>query len=169
MEYTPNISAQICRRAFILPLLSAIMAVGLPSSQSYAETGIIYPDSANVSFSREVSQDTTTVFLVNQGVNPVENLFISEFTGSPTILLECVKDGLPFDVPIIEREFDTVYANRYVTRWLIGTFGQAVTLKYYCPGYDSYELCWSAGQPFAIFGIMPQRHIGPPTDIGWQQ
>jgi hypothetical protein len=82
--------------------------------------------------------------------------------------MECLVDGVIRQNPEIEREYGSVYSDRFTTRWIIGDFAQSLRIKYYSANYSGTELSWSAGHPFPIFGTMPFG-IGPPLNIGWEQ
>lgn len=170
MVSTISISEKGLRRVFILPLLLALTITGLSSSQSCAEDGLVYPDSAQVFFSRTVQHDTVTVLIQNLSADSVVNLFLSEFTDSVVVDLECLVDGVPIPDSVINHGFGDVYPGKHTTRWLIGAFAQTALFKYYSPLYTSCETSWSAGHPYAIFGIMPLvSGIGPPRNVSWGQ
>lgn len=147
-----------------------MMIVGLLNSQSSAEDGIPLPDTARISFTRTVSNDTVIIAISNLSSDSVRNLFISDFTDSQTVEVECLVDNDPCSTLVVEREFNSVYAGKLSTRWVIGSFFQTVNLKYYSIQYSGNELSLSAGHPFAIMGMIAvNTGIGPPRDLHWGQ
>jgi len=140
---------------------------GLLSLPLYADEGWVYPDSADVNFSWQVSSDTMTVMIENLSAQPIEHFFLSDFTDSQTVFIECLIDGVVIDSLPIDLEFGSVYLDKFVTRWIIGEFSDSLILKYYSPLYNGNRMTWSAGQPFAIFGVLPS--IGPPLNVIWRQ
>jgi len=155
------------RQGFISRLLANLTIVALLSSPSFAEEALIYPDSAQISFDWTADQDTVTVLVQNYSIDPVTNLFISDFTDSSTIFISCLIDGVNVDSIPIDPEFGTVYPNKYTTRWLISDFSDSLILKYHCPAYNSFQINFSAGVPFPVFGFMPS--IGAPREVSWQE
>lgn len=168
MEPIANLPEKDWHRGFISRLFLGAMIAGLPSLQSFADEGIVYPDSAQIEFTRIVNADTITLDITNLKPDSVTDCFISDFTPSQTMDIELLVDGIIRGDIAIEREYGTVYSDRYTTRWIIGSFYQSIRLKYYSHNYSGTELSWSGGHPFPIFGTMPFG-IGPPLNLGWQQ
>jgi len=150
-----------------LRLFLSLMIVGFLNLQLYAEEGWVYPDSAEISFSWQVDSDTVTVMIENLSTQPVEHFFLSDFTDSQIVFIDCLVDGVVVDSLPTDLDFGSVYPDKFVTRWIIGEFSDSLLLKYYSPLYNSNRINWSAGQPFAIFGVLPG--IGPPLSVSWQQ
>jgi len=168
LVHTVNILEKDWYRVFILRLSLGVMIAGSLSLQSFAENGLVYPDSALVTFTRELQADTIIVEVISQSADSVVEFYLSDFTTAQTIALECLVDGVLRNSPEIEREFGTVYSNRYTTRWILGNFAQSIRLKYYSANYNSTELSWSAGHPYPIFGTISSG-IGPPLNVHWEE
>jgi hypothetical protein len=159
-----------CPRASFLRLFLGIMIIGMSNSPSFADNGIPVPDTAKVSFTRTVSSDTVTVTIQNLSSDSVRNLFMSDFTNSQVVNIDCMVDNISRGNLIVEREFGSVYPGKYSTRWIIGNFYQTVYLRFYSLQYTSNELSLSAGHRYSIFGTMSvNASIGPPRDLHWGQ
>ena len=137
------------------------------SLQSYAEEGRVFPDSAQVNFAWQVNSDTVTVMIENLSSQPIEHFFLSDFTDSAAVLINCLVDGIDSDPLEADSEYGSVYPGQYTTRWVVDVFSQSLSIKYYSPSYSGNKLSWSAGHPFAIFGILTA--IPPPQNVIWQQ
>ncbi len=95
---------------------------------------------------------------------------MSDFTDSQVVEIECLVDNAPCGNLVVEREFNSVYAGKFSTRWTMGGFLHTAYLKFFSESYSSNELSWSAGHPYAIFGTMSTNiGIGPPRDLHWEQ
>lgn len=170
MDSTPSAPVKGWYRASISLLSAALATAGLSNSASYADDGITLPDSTAVRMYREIRADTVYLYFQNPGIDSIQHLFVSDFTDSPAVTLECIIDDEPNENEIIEREFGTVYPDMYTTRWLIGAFARTVMVKFYSPVYTSCRVSWSAGLPEPIFGFSPDGNgIGPPVAVGWRQ
>jgi hypothetical protein len=141
------------------------MLVGLSSSLSYAESGLVFPSGSAVTLSWQTSGDTITVTISNQNGTPVNDLFVTDYTDSPVQLIECRVDNNPTAIATESIE-GSVYAGKYTNRWVIGTITQSVQLKYV--GYSG-NLSFSAAHPSGLFGVMSLATIGPPQNVGWTQ
>ena len=162
-----NILMKNSPQGFILLLsISMTIAVSL-NSQSCAEEGLVYPDSARISFDWSTYYDTVTVSIINGSSTTLTDLFISDFTDSSTIIISCLIDGVYVDSIEMDSEFGSVYPDMYTTRWIIESFSDSLILKYFCPSYDEFQVCFSAGNPFPVFGIMPE--IGAPREVTWME
>jgi len=147
-------------------LLSIAIMIAVSSSlRSCAEEGLVYPDSAMISFDWTTYYDTVTVSIINGSSKSVTDLFISDFTDSSTIFMSCLIDGAYSDSVIMDSEFGSVYSDKFTTRWIIGSFSNSLILKYCCPQYSDYKICFSAGNPFPVFGVIPA--IGAPREVTW--
>jgi hypothetical protein len=135
------------------------------SSLSFAEEGFVYPDTAMISFDWITYYDTVTVSIINESSKPLTDLFISDFTDSSAILMSCLIDGIYIDSIEMDSEYGSVYPDKYTTRWIIGSFSDSLILKYCCPQYSDYKICFSAGNPFPVFGVIPE--IGAPREVTW--
>jgi hypothetical protein len=144
------------------PLILAFAIAGLASLQSYADDGVVYPDSARVMFARDVSFDTVLVTITNLSSDSVHSFFLTDYTDSPAQSLECRVDGTIRDDLFIEHEAGNVYPGRNTICWVIDGFESTVRLKYYSVSYTSDEVSFSAGHPYPIFGIMPDNGGIPP-------
>jgi hypothetical protein len=170
LAITTNARPKGLSRASILPLFLAMMIAGLSSSLSFADDGLILPDSARISLSRAVSNDTVLLTINNLSPDSVKNFFLSDFTDSQVVAIECVIDNIPVSDPRIEKELGSVYVGKYSTRWVLGGFQSSVRLKYYSPNYSSNEISLSAGHPYAIMGMITVNlGIGPPREVHWGQ
>ena len=151
----------------IVPIMVFALII-LAQRQSFGVTCMVYPDTARATFSWQLNHDTVTVVIQSQSADTLRNIFLSDHTDSSTVLIECIKDGVTFTPQIIEREFATIYPNKFTTRWVIGNVGSMLQLKYYSKLYTGNFFSWSAGHPFAVFGILTETpYIGPPTNIHW--
>jgi hypothetical protein len=145
----------------------SLMIAGWLSLQSSAEDGSVYPDTAGISFTRQVISDTVTITILSLSEDSLTNLFISDFTASEVVFIECRIDGNPVDSLPTEREFGSVYPHKYTTRWTTGDFYRILCLKYYSSSYNGYYLSWCAGHPYPVLGMISA--IGPPGAAIWQQ
>ncbi len=152
----------ICSRAFISPLLPALLIGAWLNLPSYAEDGLVYPDTAGVEFTWQVNGDTVTVAILNPTADSLTHFFISDDTDSQAVLIDCLIDGISIDPLETDSEFGTVYPDKYTTRWIIDHLAHSVIMRYYSSAYGDYKMNWSAGHPYPIFGMMPG--IGPPVD-----
>jgi hypothetical protein len=150
-----------------LRLFPSLIIVGLLSLRLFAEEGQVYPDSAMIEFTWQVNFDTVSVRIHNLSTQPVEHFFLSDFTDSQTIFIDCLIDGVLVDSLPIDIEFGSVYPGKFTTRWVISEFSDSLLLRYYTPFYNGNKMTWSAGQPYAIFGLLPG--IGPPLNLSWRQ
>jgi len=155
------------RQEFILRLFLSIMIVGLSSLQSFAEPGQIYPDSSDMIFFWQISNDTITVDIENLSAEPIVSFFLSDFTDSAAIFIECLVDGFRKSQLPTEQEYGSVYPDKYTNRWIVGDFSQRLILKYYSPNHNGCLMRWSAGHPYPLFGTI--RGIGPPVNLSWHQ
>jgi hypothetical protein len=168
--FTVSISRKDLPRVCILQLLLALAIAGLLNSQLFADDGFVFPDSANISWSREVSYDTVIVIVNNLSSDSVRNFFLSDITDSLTEDLECQVDSSLVDNPVIESDLGDIYPGKFTIRWIIGSFLYSVRLKYYSRAYASGGLSLSAGHPYATFGTMARVNgIGPPRNLHWVQ
>lgn len=167
MDIILNMLVKIYRRGYISRLWLSLMIAGSLSSPSSAEDGRVYPDTARVSFTWQVISDTVTITIQGLSEDSLTNLFVSDFTDSEPVFIECRIDGEPVDSLPTEREFGDVYPDKYTTRWIAGDFHQSLYLKYYSSSYNGYYLSWSAGHPYPVFGMISV--IGPPGTVAWQE
>ncbi len=113
----------------------------------------------------QATGDTITVTISNQNGTPVNDLFITDYSDTPALLIECRVDNSPVSVTTESIE-GSVYSGKYTNRWVIGTVTQNVQLKYVG---SSGNLSFSAAHPNGLFGVMSLSTIGPPQNVGWTQ
>ncbi len=142
------------------------MLVAWSSSLSYAETGLVFPTGAGLALSWQTSGDTITVTISNQNATPVNNLYITDYTGTPAQLVECRIDNIATPSVTTDISAGSVYSGMYTNQWVIGTFTQSVRLRYI--GYSG-NLSFSASHPTSVFGFMSMATIGPPQNVNWTQ
>lgn len=148
-------------------LFLIVMIVVVSRSPLFADDGTVYPDSARISFTRVVNDDTVIVTIVNLGSDSLSNIFISEHTAAEPIFVGCSIDGNPVDPVQTESEWETVFPERFTTRWVLGDFGQIAVLKYYSVSNHGALVTVCGGHPYPFFGLF--RGIGSPEEVNWRQ
>jgi len=139
------------------------MIVGWSSSQSYADSGRVYPDTAGVSISFETLADTITVTIVNLSGQSVNDLVVTDYTAAGCEIVSCLVDG-GSSTPTAESDSGLVFSDRVTTRWTIGQFSDRAVISYYTYSNMMY---FSAVRPYPIFGVLPS--IGAVRSLEWQQ
>ncbi len=157
------------RRAKLRDYLPGMFAALITVSSATAENGNIFPDSAGIRFTYSVNLDTVRITIENLSEDVLENMFFSDFTESPAVVIGCEIDGLPADSLISETDFGSVYPGKYSSRWLIGNVSDSLILRYFSQNYGEYLFSFSAGCPFPVFGTAGEIRIEPPLNLRWRE
>jgi hypothetical protein len=132
-----------------------LIFIGLLSSRLYAENHII-PDSLEVAVDYHAYGDTIEFDVI--AVDTVTSLWLTDFSDSSAILIECVLDG-QFYTPVIEYEdFDGLKLTRFVIDHKINSH---LNIKYRL--YNPMQLAtWVILPGFGFRGI-----ISSPDSVSW--
>ncbi|MEW6411007.1 MAG: hypothetical protein AB1483_00880 [Candidatus Zixiibacteriota bacterium] len=122
----------------------------------------MFPDTANVNCSFQVSGDTLWVNFENLSGTMITGMFCSLFDEQPAEIVECRIDGAWIEAPEIEIVFGSIYVDRYTTTLVMGSFDNSAELKLW-PFSGAFTFSGSHLYPF--FGMTPA--IGPPVDVMW--
>lgn len=140
------------------------MLIVLLSSLSFADDGIVYPDSADISFVWSVDNDTITLMVQNNSGQAVTDFYLSTNAPVATTLIDCIVDASVTVPDNTDLTLGAVYTGMYNTRYIIDSFSDKVILKYYP---FSADFSFSAGKGFPVFGV--PRKVGPPAKLQWNQ
>ncbi len=125
----------------------------LMSSASFATSGIVYPDSARVRFSWQLTGDTVIVQLLNEGVTKVRHTSITDFTEGAVSHVSCKVDGSEIGSISVMNIWASVYPDRFTSSWEVGDFNQSVELRFLAPDYRPGNLSWVGYTGFPLFGM----------------
>jgi hypothetical protein len=152
------------KRQLLTCLFFGLMIGGILCSTSLAEDGIVYPDSARVMFTRDITFDTVLVTVTNLAGDSVLNFFLTDYSDTVVESLECQVDGVVRDDILNENETGNVYPGKKTICWVVGGFQSSVRIKYHAQSNAGDDLSWSAGHPFPIFGIIEEQGGGIPPE-----
>ncbi|MEA3296992.1 MAG: dockerin type I domain-containing protein [candidate division Zixibacteria bacterium] len=124
------------------------------SSISTAHDCVVYPDSAQVLSSWQMENDTVTVTIENSRPEELGNIWISVFSKTPVILIECFADNLPVTELDSDSAFGTIFSEMFTYRWQLPAINENVILTYYSLSAEPYYFNWHAGIPFAMYGYV---------------
>jgi len=139
-----------------------LILAGLLNSLSWADSGLVCPDTAQIDFSWTIDSDTLTVVIDNNSGIPLSALFYTDYTLVPITLLNCIIDGVSTVPLATEVTSGSVYPGEITTRYIFTTVTDSIVLKYYP---FSYKFSFVTGNSFPIFGAT--RFVGPPNNVLW--
>ena len=114
----------------------------------------VYPTSNHIEVIKISVADTLTVTINNLSFDDVDDFFLTVNSDDSILVIENEIDGNTNPVIAYEVTDGIIYPNQLSTSWIIGTFSQSISLKFYTLNSASSHLTISGKHPFAFFGIL---------------